>query len=165
MESQSVPDPQQAADALGLVGETRGQLADRLVTPWWYHPALGLSLALLIASWSTHDGWLVLTAVGIYVAALVGLPRLYRRVTGVWVNGLVQRRARRWAVALGWTGAVGLVLGIAASWRDGLWPLGVASAVAVFVLTLVFGRRFDEELRAELREDPDAHLRVEARDA
>ena len=37
----------------------------------------------------------------------------------------------------------------------------LAAAVVAFVLTQVFGRRFDEELRAELRADPEIGFKIE----
>lgn len=142
---------------------TRGELADRLVTPWWYHPVLAAAVAFLTLSWTTGKGVVVLAAVAVYGTALVVLPRLYRRTTGVWVTGLPQRRARRWGRRLGWACAGAVFLGIVSSVSTALWPLGVGAAVAVSVLVPVLGRRFDEELRAELREDPHGHLRLEER--
>lgn len=164
MESNQTPDREQAAAALGLVGAARSDLADRLVTPWWYHPALGGALALLIASFATRTPPLIAAAIALYFVSLVALPRLYRRATGIWVTGLTARRARRWAVALGCTAGVGLVLGLVLGYTDPVRLLGPVVAVAVFVLVQVFGRRFDDELREELRADPEAAFKVEESD-
>ena len=140
-----------------LAGSGRAGLADRLVTPRWYHPVQGGSLALLVASFATRRGAVVAGVVLLHLVTLYVLPRAYRRATGVWVDGPVPPRARRSARALGWTGAVGIGLGTLSTIGP-LGPLALVAAAAVFVLTQVLGRRFDEDLREELRAGPRDRL-------
>ena len=45
-----------AAAALDLVAASRAALADRLVTPWWYHPALGVLVGGLVGVWYARGG-------------------------------------------------------------------------------------------------------------
>lgn len=35
-------DPYSAHDALTDIDSSNAAIADRLITPWWYHPALGV---------------------------------------------------------------------------------------------------------------------------
>jgi hypothetical protein len=153
-------DRELAAEALGLTGR-RDELAARLVTPRWYHPVAGLAIALVVASFATRNGFVVLAAAVLYVASLIALPRLYRRATGVWVSGVPHAATRTWGRRLGWSGAAGVLLGLVSSFRPFLWPLGAVAAVAVFVATQLLGKRFDAALRAELLADPDAVFRIE----
>lgn len=138
-------------DQLAVIAEARAALADRLTTPWWYHPALGLLMAgyvLAISFASTA----VRTAAGVlFLAGGWGLVSVYRRLTGVWVSGFDAGRASRWAKATG--ALVGSVLAAAwavAYWTELTWPAWCLAAVA-FVGAVVLGRRFDTALRAQLR--------------
>ncbi len=153
-------DPQASAAALYAIGNQRAHLADRLVTPWWYHPALGGVLALFVGSFATRRLAVVAVCALLYLACLVVLPHAYRRATGVWVNGYTPRRARRWAFALGGSAGGCLLVAITAA-AAGAWPVALVAAVVAFVLTQVFGRRFDDELREELREDPEIGFKIE----
>src|SRR5665647_896637 len=38
----------EAEEQLALIAETRARLADRLVTPWWYHLSLGALMGVLV---------------------------------------------------------------------------------------------------------------------
>ncbi len=51
--------PTSADDALAsieAVNQAQAELADRLITPWWYHPGLGLVEALLVVSMGCRPG-------------------------------------------------------------------------------------------------------------
>jgi hypothetical protein len=153
-------DPQPSPAALYAIGNQRGHLADRLVTPWWYHPTLGGALALFVASFATRSLVVVGAGALVYLAALVSLPRLYRRATGVWVQDHTPGRAQRWARALGFSAVGCLVVGMTAA-AVGAWPVTLLVAAVAFGTTQVFGRRFDEELREELRADPEIGFKIE----
>ena len=87
-----------ASAALGLVRSSRADLADRLVTPWWYHLVLGLLSAGLIVGYSFPR---LVVRYGTLAAFLLGtllLVQAYKRLTGLWVNGFHPGPARRWAV-------------------------------------------------------------------
>lgn len=138
--------PEEAAAALHLVERTRADLADRLVTPAWYHPILGLIEAAFVVSLDVpRPGNLVLLVLGL--AGLFALMSAYSRVTGLGLSGDYLRLAAGWVVGL-----VVLVLAamVAVLLFDPLWVTAVA-AVAAFVATIVLGRRADATIRARLR--------------
>jgi hypothetical protein len=151
MDAHDQPITSQEADAsLGVIAAQQRALADRLVTPWWYHPVLGLlqgGMVLVLASWSVPVllGGTVVYSLG--VGLLVGA---YQRLTGVWVQGLRAGRPGRISVALGVSFAVMAAAAVAARALGATWFAFVAAAL-VFVATVVLGRWFDQELRAELR--------------
>lgn len=141
----------EAADALASVDASRAEIADRLVTPAWYHPTLGVLVGAVLLSAETHSlavfiGALVVQALGCGV--LVGS---YRRLTGIWVSGLRRGPAGRVSVAL--VASLYAVGGLAALLDFGLGVRGAFAAAGVmsFALVVVLGRRFDDALRAELR--------------
>jgi hypothetical protein len=141
----------EAVRALATVELTRAQLADRLVTPVWYHPTLGLLAGGLIASAELDSLALFLSALLIYAVGCGVLVASYRRLTGVWVSGLRRGPAGRVSVLLlgalyviaGLSAVSGLALGIPGSF--------VIGGAAAFVAVVMLGRRFDEALRRELR--------------
>ncbi|MBT0771957.1 hypothetical protein KIH74_23650 [Kineosporia sp. J2-2] len=139
------------ADELTIIAEMRAAAADRLVTPWWYHPVLGALLGVYLVAFSLGGTVVRLVALVLFGAACAALVDVYRRSTGVWVNGLDAGPAGRWAKGLGLAVLVLMVVsGSLAYWTGLVWPvLGIA--VVVFALTVVLGRRFDEALRAQLR--------------
>ncbi|GAA2130922.1 hypothetical protein [Glycomyces algeriensis] len=152
MESQLTP--QEAQAALAAVDESRSDIADRLITPWWYHPVLGVLIGGLITvatigvAFPTLIGVLAVYAVGVYL-----LMSAYRRKTGVWMNGFGGGpRARRSLVLLF---ATTLLIAIAGSvFSMGLeirWT-AVLTGLAVALTMTFWGRRYDALLRAELRE-------------
>lgn len=147
---------------LYAIGNQRGHLADRLVTPRWYHPVQGAALALVVASFATRLFAVVAAGVVLYGVVLVVLPHLYRRSTGVWVDAETPPQARRVARALGWTALAALVVAVVTA-GVGLWPVPLVAAVAAYWRTQVLGARFDDALREELRADPEIGFKIEER--
>lgn len=152
MESQLSPEEAQAA--LAAVQESRADVADRLITPWWYHPVLGLLVGALIAvatsgvEFSTLLGVLAVYAVGVYL-----LMSAYRRKARVWMSGFNGGpRARR---SLTWLLVVTLAIVIAGSvFSIGLeirWT-ALLTGLAVALTMTLWGRGYDRVVRAELRE-------------
>jgi len=152
MESNDLDNDPRAA--LESIAEARAAVADRLVTPWWYHPILGVLLGLYLVAVSYGGPALRVVAVAVLLAGLGLLTRAYRRLTGVWISGLEAGRASRWAWAMG--GAIGVCMAagfaLAATGSPAWLVCGLGGVVAVAVV--VFGRRFDTVLRAELRSEP-----------
>lgn len=139
------------ATQLEMIADARRTLADRLVTPSWYHPVLGAMLAAYVVVVALGTTALRLAAVPVFVAGCVLLAKAYQRLTGVWVSGDSAGPARPWAYALGGVAGVLLLGSLAITWLTRLrWPVWLA-AVVVFVATIVLGRRFDTALRAHLR--------------
>jgi hypothetical protein len=139
--------PEDASASLDLVDQTRADLADRLVTPWWYHPILGLIEAAFVVSFAlTTPGRLVLVVGAI--AALGGLVRAYSARTGLAVFG-----GSYWSMARGWI--VGLlavvVVALALSLLGDSLAVSLAAAALAFVASVVCGRRADAAIRARLR--------------
>lgn len=141
----------EAVEALGQVEAGRGQMADRLITPVWYHPALGLLVGGLIASAEWRSLAVTGSAFLVYSVGIGVLVSSYRRLTGIWVSGFRRGPAGRVSVLL--AGVLYVIAGIAAILDLGLGLRGafVAGGVLATVAVIVLGRRFDAALGAELR--------------
>ena len=139
------PSPDEARASLDEVRRTEADLADRLVTPWWYYTGLGLVEALIVSSMAFPDWW-ARAAQAIGLAGFVLLIRSYQRLTGLGGN-------QYFALARGWS--IALVVVILAAIVIVLLvdqPLvTAATAVVVFVATVVLGRRADTAMRYRLR--------------
>ncbi|WP_033338749.1 hypothetical protein [Catenuloplanes japonicus] len=141
-----------AAAQLAAINDTRSAVADRLITPWWYHPALGTALAVYVVGLSLGNTAVRLATVAVFVAFCVVLTRTYRRMTGVWVSGADAKGvAGRWATAMGaMVGVIAIAGWLIGAYTDLDWPVWCL-AVVVLAGTIVLGRRFDAALRAQLR--------------
>lgn len=140
-----------AAGQLAAINDARAAVADRLVTPWWYHPALGILLAGYVVGISFGSTGIKLASGVLFAAAVVALGDVHRRRTGVWVSGFHAGRASRWAIALAaLIAAVVLTAWATGSYTDLQWPVWVL-AVTGFFGAILIGRRFDSALRAQLR--------------
>ena len=99
-----------AAAELAALGEDRAALAERVVQPWWYDALLGLLVAGFLSSYATHDAWVICGALVLLLLGLRGLMAVYRRITGVWVNGLrpgpTQRAVRCGSRSTPWSSGV-----------------------------------------------------------
>jgi len=151
MESDSELTADDARSALNSVAAQRALVADRLITPWWYHPILGGLLGICLASCATHSIPLILTAEAVYFVGLAFLVRAYRRLTGVWVIGYRKGHAGRVMGAL-IASFVGLILvAVVLDYGFGFrWAFAGAGIVVVPVV-VALGHRFDDALRADLR--------------
>lgn len=148
-------DPPQHYDAVTALGDTtaaRCRMAERVITPWWYHPVLGLAQAafVLVLAWTSTLGILV-GAAGILGVALA-LKSVYQRTTGIWIGpDQLGPRSGRWFWAL-----IALVLVVDALalfvWdtetSEGVVATGSA---AVLLGTVLLGRTMDARLREEIR--------------
>ncbi|WP_104091664.1 hypothetical protein [Arthrobacter sp. GMC3] len=151
MENRSFSD---ASEALAAIDDARSNAADRLVTPGWYHPVLGLLAAVFVVAYTTGGTVIMISVAVAYFLGLGLLMAAYKEKTGLWVNGLKAGKASWWTVPL----VLILILCAGAAYyfhaEKGLdWPAWVAGIV-VFVAVNVFGRRFDNALRAQLRGKP-----------
>lgn len=147
MENDESLDP---AAALTLVAGSRARLADRLVTPWWYHPVLGVLVGGVVASQALPSPWAML-ALPVYLIGWALLVRSYRRLTGVWISGFhpAAPKGVLWGVLVG----VALLVLTAAVLDVGfdLWWAPVIAGVLAVPIVVVGGRSFDRVLRASLR--------------
>ncbi len=137
--------------SLDAVAAARRAAADRLITPWWYHPVMGALTVVLMMTLALRDDLWMLVGPLVFFAGLGLLVLAYRRKTGVWISGLDSAAAAPLASLAGIAVGVGLVGALAMGVLD--VPAGFiwALAAAVFVAIVVLGRRFDQVLRADLR--------------
>jgi hypothetical protein len=136
-----------AADALAAIGRQRRLAADRLVTPWWYHPALGVLVGGFVATRAIDSTVVQMLALVLFFAGLALLVSAYRRITGLWVSGYRRGPAGR----VTWLLVVAYVAAIAGAYLAGGVAAFLAAGAAIAVATVVLGRRFDQALREELR--------------
>ncbi|GAA1612390.1 hypothetical protein [Actinoplanes couchii] len=140
-----------AAEQLAAISDIRASVADRLVTPVWYHPALGSALAAYVVAISLGSSAVRAIAGGLFVAAAALLGRVYRQRTGIWVSGHGAGPARWWAVAMGaLIGAVVLTAWATGAYTEARWQVPVLAVIG-FAGTIVLGRAFDNAVRAQLR--------------
>ena len=141
----------ESSEHLSIVADARSAVADRLITPWWYHPILGALCASYLVALSLGSSGVRLVGIMVFGLGCGLLVRAYRDLTGVWVSGTDAGPAARWSLALVGVLVVALLTSWStAYWADLAWPTWVL-AVVVFVATVVLGRRFDSALRAHLR--------------
>ncbi|WP_100365126.1 hypothetical protein [Diaminobutyricimonas aerilata] len=143
------PSPADARAALSSLDADGARLAQHVVTPWWYHPALGAVVALLTGAQALPmPVAIVLVAVGI--AALPVLTTTYSRRYGVAVSQPAGPRSRRLLhlalamVIAAMAASLTIRLGALPTW----WAL--APTTLAFAMTVVLGRRYDGALRDEL---------------
>ena len=143
----------EARDALKQLQDDGSRLATRVVTPWWYHPVLGASMAALVGSQALPGAasiWMV--AVGVAMPPILAIT--YARRYGVVSSRSTGPRAKRLLltllviVALAFVGSLVVRFVAFSAW----W--GLAAAVAAFVATILLGRRYDDALRDELADKP-----------
>ncbi|WP_430782505.1 hypothetical protein [Actinoplanes sp. G11-F43] len=140
-----------AAEQLAAISDTRSAVADRLVTPVWYHPLLGLALAGYVIAIGLDNTVVALAGGVLFVLAATGLANKYRQMTGIQVTGPGTGRASRWAIAMGaMIGVVLLTAWATGRYTESWWQIPVLAAIA-FAGTVVLGRRYDAALRAQLR--------------
>jgi hypothetical protein len=140
------PSPEEARASLDEVRRMEADLADRMVTPWWYSIGLGLVEALMVSSLAFPKS-LSVPALVIGLAGLGLLVRRYQSLTGLGMSNQYFALARGWIVAL-------LVVIIAAIVIMLLvdQPVVIATtAMIVFVTTVVLGQRADTAMRNRLR--------------
>jgi hypothetical protein len=140
------PSPEEARASLEDVHRMEADLADRLVTPWWYYPGLGLVEALIVSSMAFPDALSALALV-VGVAGIGLLASAYRRLTGLGMSNQYFALARAWNIAL----LVVILVAIAVVLLVDRPVVTAGTAVVVFVATVVLGRRADSAVRYRLR--------------
>lgn len=151
MENESA---QAARESLAEIGRARSDVALRLVTPWWYHPVLGLLVAGLVLAVALGSPVVVIVAALLCCLGMGILVGAYKEKAGVWISGLRAGKASWWACLLMAVYLLCLLAAVVPGRLGGLsWPAWLAAAVLT-VATVVIGRRFDETLRVQLRSAP-----------
>jgi hypothetical protein len=143
-----------AAAELAALGLDRAALAERVVQPWWYDALLGLLVAGFLSSYSTQNVWVISGALLLLLIGIRGLMTLYRRITGVWVNGLrrgpTQRAITVWFVVYGVVVAAAAVFEFLLDVRGAMVVGGIVVGVAIFFISRWWTRIYVAELRGEL---------------
>ena len=142
-----------AEDALAhldALADSRSALANHVVTPPWYHPALAGLIFLFVAG-TASERWSFVTFM-LYCAGLVWLVTTYRRITGVWANGWNRTGGRAYAVALlvALLGAIAVAYAVRGGTLPWWWACVAAGVAAGFAAWV--GPRFDASFRAAMRE-------------
>lgn len=139
---------------LAAVAASRQKLADRLYTPWWYHPLLGGFVGLLLLAIGNSFGRDLLI-LPIAVFGIVGLGPLYRKISGIDLygphapDGGPTGRAILAILLASFVvcAACSYLLGRELGWAWAPWTL----AAVILVATTLAGRAYDERLRAQVR--------------
>lgn len=142
----------QAEQALESITAARSDLADRLVTPWFYYPVLAVLMAGMVLVYGLdrfRDSPLRVLFAFVVIVASLALVQVYARMTGVQVGRPTGPRSR-WMLALFSVGLVGPLLWLVITEQDR--PVVLALAVFVLVFTIVCGKAYDASLRADLRD-------------
>ena len=142
--------PDEAAQALSAIGAGRTWLADRVIAPCWYHPALGLLAGAAIAGAETRS-WVVFGwSVAAYTVGCGAVMWLNQRRVGVAMRYFdACTRAIFAASVLALAGLIAI-----ACWLEfgrGLRGAFLVAGVLAVPLTVVFGRWTDRVLRSRLQ--------------
>lgn len=141
-----------AASALRDATASREAIADRVVTPPWYHPTLGLIQAVVILNLAFLKGVVSVLVTLAAVLALGALVRIYQSRYGVWLGPhQAGPLARPQLLTLTSVVTVGLALGLSTAFAQApAWVAWLGAALA-FAGTVVIGPRYDARLRAQIR--------------
>ncbi|GCE77067.1 hypothetical protein [Cellulomonas biazotea] len=145
----SRPSPAEARQALSELAADRATLAARVITPWWYHPALGGIVALIVGTQALPFPASALTL----PVALFALPTLvvvYRRRYGVWISQPTGPRSRRVFRALMVVLLLAFAAALAVRFTGVAYHWALLPAVAGFVAAVVLGPWYDDLVRREL---------------
>jgi hypothetical protein len=137
-------------DALAAVNAGRTAVADRLVTPWWYHPILGVLLGGMVAASALQSSVAGGVAWALCGGGLAVLAGTYRRMTGVGLDSWHGLPPNRWYLATVAVFFGALALGLALDELGWWWGTLLAGALVVPAV-VVLGRKGDELMRDRLR--------------
>ena len=143
--------PPGPAEALAQVAATSADAAERLVTPWWYHPILGALLCLHLTALSTGPLF-VLVSTPVFVFGCVTLARVYRRQTGIWVTFTTRPRGIYGTALFAAHVVFGVSVALTLASKGAPWSMGAGLGVVVGVVTVPLGRWIDACMRADIRE-------------
>jgi hypothetical protein len=143
-------DPETAASAISAIAGSRSWLADRVIAPRWFHPALGLLAGGAIAEADARSGVLFAWSVVAYTVGCGALMWLNQRRVGV---SMAYFDCQTRAIFAGHVVAMSALIALAC-WLDldrGIRGAFVVAGVLAVPLTVSFGRWTDRVLRARLQ--------------
>lgn len=157
-------EPYDPREALADAEATRAAVADRLITPWWYHPALGAMLAAIVLVLALDLNVVARLVVAVAcIIVTVALIIAYQRVTGLWVGvGSLGPRSIKWWGAYIALVIIVMVIAMGPSYTSLELPawVPVLLAAVIFAGTVFLGRNMDEAMRGELRNGTASAPRV-----
>jgi hypothetical protein len=140
----------EAAVAISAIAGSRSWLADRVIAPRWFHPALGLLAGCAIAEADARSWMLFAWSVVAYTVGCSALMLLNQRRVGLSMAYFDCRTRAVFACnVLALSGLIAL-----ACWLDldrGIRGAFVAAGVLAVPLTILFGRWTDRLLRARIQ--------------
>lgn len=151
--SLSIMETREAMAALGSIDTQRAWLSDRVIAPWWYHPALGVLAGGLVATGEARNGMIFAWGVVAYTLGAAAVTWVNQRRVGLRMRYFDVRTSAVFAVeVLGVAVVVGLAcwLGLAQHLD---WAFPIAGLVS-FLIVVGCGRWTDRVLRARLRTLP-----------
>jgi multisubunit Na+/H+ antiporter MnhG subunit len=142
-------DETRARAALSALDADRQNLADRIRTPAWYYPLLGVATAMIIGSPGAGvPAQFILVAFGCLGITL--LATAYQRHTGLTITRMAGPRSRTTAILLG----VFIVLLLPVSFSltatghaVWVWLPAAAAFAAMWIGGVIYDRAYDRELR------------------
>lgn len=138
------------AQLTGLEADT-ARLASRVRGPWWYHLALGVVVATIVASQALEG----IPSIALVALAIIAIPLIvgvYQRRHGIWPAPGTGRATRLLQALLLGTVAAAFVAAVTLRILDSPEWIILVIAVAAAVAVVVAGRAYDRALEAELRE-------------
>ena len=148
-ESHERPTSAEARDALSALDADGASLAERMVTPWWYHLCLGLIVAVLTGAQALPGAYsIIVIALGIIAIPL--LTTAYNQRYGISTTQPAGPRSRRLLfIAVAFL-VVAMVSALVLKLTEQNPAWGLVPAAVAAVATVLIGRRYDDALRAEL---------------
>lgn len=142
-------------DTLDEVVAARKRLAEKLDTPWWYHPILGLLLGTLVLQVGGALGHPAIFLIPVPVLGIIVLGRIYRRLSGIDLYGNEAPDGGQHGRSLLAIYVCGLIMCFATGFVLGnqlhiTWTSWVIAAI-LLMGTVFVGRRYDGLLRTQLR--------------
>jgi hypothetical protein len=146
--------PARAAAQLAALQADREAMAARAVQPWWYDVLLGLLTFGFVSSYATHNVWVILAAVVLFLAACQGLVAVYQRLTGLRFSGNHPGPTRRaihvWLVVYGVVMVVAAAAEFLLDVRGSMVVGGAVLGVTIALVSRWWTRIYVSELRGEL---------------
>ncbi|WP_026818083.1 hypothetical protein [Arthrobacter castelli] len=143
--------PAAARESLAGLDADRSRLAGRMVTPWWYYPALGLITVLLVTA-PALDGTMASILMAIVVIAAVTVPSIHARLHGVRISGPAGKGTRTIGFSLAGIVVVLMLASLSINIFDIPTWWALLPAMGAFLAVALLGPRYDRHLRRELGE-------------
>lgn len=144
-----LPTAAEVRELLNLLTADETALSQRVVTPPWYHPVLGLVTGLFAFAPALPN----IASVTVYalgIVAIVLLITTYNRRYGVSVTRPAGPRGKRLLLVQVAVVIAGMVTGVVIKFTGiAVWWAAIP-AVIVCGTTIVLGRRYDDVFRAEI---------------